>query len=375
MSRRARILSLLVCLGVLFGLTTGVASAQTHLKVVATGLDNPRHLEIGRFGTIYVAEAGRGGSGPCLPNPEGEGQVCAGPSGALTAIFHGHQRRILTGLSSISDPTGGGALGPADISLRRFGGAYLVVGLGGNPADRAKLGSVGQGFGKLYKISLFGRLREFADVAGYEATADPDKNEPGSEGIDTDPYAVQATRRGALVADAGGNDLLRVHRHGDISTVAVFPFRNVMAPPGIPDVPPEVPMQPVPTDVVRGPDGAYYVSELTGFPFPTGAARVYRVVPGEAPEVYASGFTNISSIAFGRDGSLYVLEIAKNGLLSMDETGALIRVRPDGSRSEIASEGLVAPTGLAISRRGKIYVSNHGDTAGNGEVLRLDRGR
>jgi hypothetical protein len=35
--------------------------------------------------------------------------------------------------------------------------------------------------------------------------------------------------------------------------------------------------------VVVGPDGAYYVSQLTGFPFPVGAANVYRVVPGSAP--------------------------------------------------------------------------------------------
>jgi hypothetical protein len=37
-------------------------------------------------------------------------------------------------------------------------------------------------------------------------------------------------------------------------------------------------MQAVPTSVAVAPDGAYYVGQLTGFPFPVGGARVFRVV-------------------------------------------------------------------------------------------------
>jgi hypothetical protein len=78
----------------------------------------------------------------------------------------------------------------------------------------------------------------------------------------------------------------------------------------------QMPMQSVPTSIARGPDGAYYLGELTGFPFPQGAARIYRVEPGRAPTVYAKGFTNVIDLAFGREGSLYVLEIVKDGLLA-----------------------------------------------------------
>ena len=39
----------------------------------------------------------------------------------------------------------------------------------------------------------------------------------------------------------------------------------------------QMPMQSVPTSIVKGPDGAYYVGELTGFPFQVGAARVWRL--------------------------------------------------------------------------------------------------
>ena len=120
------------------------------------------------------------------------------------------------------------------------------------------------------------------------------------------------------MTDAGGNDLLKVDHKGRIKVVAVFPTRTVPAPP-IPDLPPEIDMQAVPTSVVKGPDGAYYVGQLTGFPFPPGGANVFRVVPGKAPKVYAGGFTNIIDIAFDKRGRLYVLEIATNGLLNTAE--------------------------------------------------------
>ena len=89
-----------------------------------------------------------------------------------------------------------------------------------------------------------------------------------------------------------GNSLLGIS-HGKISTLAVFPNRVVPNPFGGPDIP----MQAVPTTVTRGPDGALYVGQLTGFPFPVGGANVYRIGPGGQPQVFASGFTNIIDIS------------------------------------------------------------------------------
>jgi sugar lactone lactonase YvrE len=136
-------------------------------------------------------------------------------------------------------------------------------------------------------------------------------------------------------------------------------------------------MDQVPTTVALGPDGYYYVGTLTGFPFPVDGAIVYRVPPaGGTPEVYATGLTNIIDIAFGADGSLYVLEIAKNGLLAAfggnDWTGALIQVASDGTQTEIASQGLFAPGGVAIGTDGAFYVTNNSIFSGTGEVLRIE---
>jgi sugar lactone lactonase YvrE len=130
-------------------------------------------------------------------------------------------------------------------------------------------------------------------------------------------------------------------------------------------------VQAVPTTVTRGPDGALYVGQLTGFPFPVGGARVYRVVPGQSPTIFADGFTNIIDMAFARDGTLYVLEITGNGLQSGDPTGALMKVGRDGSKSTILKQPLMMPGGIALGPDGAIYVTNKSTFAGTGEVLRI----
>ena len=51
--------------------TPADASRKEHVSstVVASGLDNPRHLAFDSSGHLFVAEAGVGGSGPCMAGP------------------------------------------------------------------------------------------------------------------------------------------------------------------------------------------------------------------------------------------------------------------------------------------------------------------
>jgi hypothetical protein len=366
---RSRCLVLLLALGALLATPAGATGrpatgSKASLTVVASGLDNPRGLAVTRGGTVLVAEAGRGGPGPCVEGPEG--LACLGSSGAITAIRHGRQRRVVTGLPSAALADGSNATGPHDVGVGFHGKLLVTVGLGLDPARRAEFGPGGAKLGRLLRVTSHGRVRTVADLAAFEAANDPDQGLPGTL-PDSNPFGMLLEGSKATVADAGGNDVLRVDRHGRIKVLAVFEPEFVQAP-GIPD---PIPMQPVPTSVARGPDGALYVGQLIGFPFPVGGANVWRLAPGRAPEVVADGFTNIIDIAFDRRGRLLVLEIAHNGLLSGDPTGALIRVERDGSRTTLASEGLVAPGGMAVGRHGVIYVSNKTTSAGEGEVLRI----
>jgi hypothetical protein len=346
--------------------------------IVATGLNNPRQLAFSHDGDLYVAEAGAGGSGPCNTGPEG-GTVCFGLTGSVTKISHGHQRRVVTGLPSIGGQGDGAqALGPADVAPTRHHSFVLSLGLGADPAVRDTLPSSGKILGTLQWVSLRGhhghrghhgddgdhgaRLHTIADLAAHEAATNPIDNP------DSDPTGVVLTRHGIAATDSGGNTLVEASWWGHVSTLAAFPDVSVEFPPGSGQ---QVPMQAVPTDVVRGPDGALYVSQLTGFPFPQGAANIYRVVPGQQPTVYASGLTNVTSLAFSRDGSLYAVEIASTGLLN-GPTGDLVKVAPNGSgqTTQVVAGDLFAPYGVAI-RHGSAYVTTGSVAAGAGQVMRI----
>jgi hypothetical protein len=210
------------------------------------------------------------------------------------------------------------------------------------------------------------------DLGAYEAATNPTGDEE-----DSNPYGILALPGKKIVADAGANALNQVLANGTISTLAIFPDRLAEAPPFL-ELPPGtlIPMDAVPTSVALGLDGHYYVGQLTGFPFPVGGANVYRVpAQGGTPEVYAGGFSAIVDVAFGPNGELYVLELAKNGLLDAfifnDWTGALIRVDTDGTRTEIAEGSLFAPGGVAVDSNGTIYVTNNSIFSGVGRVVRI----
>jgi hypothetical protein len=356
-----------VCALGLLAIPADLAGGQVAgFEIVARGLDNPRGLAFGPEGALFVAEAGRGGPGPpcaTVPPPPPGNVQCYGATGAVTRILGGEQERIVDGLPSLAPPPGGDGAeayaGPTDISFTGQRG-FIVTGLGFHPDVRSnELEPVGGLFGQLWRFSP--GLTLAADVAAFELT------NPDGGVIHSNPYAVLATPDAQYVVDAGGNSLLRVVG-GEVTLVAVFPARPT--PEGGPPGPPV--FESVPDSIALGPGGDLFVGELTGFPFPVGAANVYRVTPEGDVEVYASGFTTIIDIAFDGAGNLYVLEFATNGFLSGDPTGALWRVTPEGTRTEIEVEGLtlVSPGGIAIGD-GAVYVSNRAVSAGEGEVVRI----
>jgi hypothetical protein len=354
---------------------TAAPEGKSATKVVMKNLDNPRGLAFGPEGALYVVEAGRGGS-EC--NVIGTTNFCVGATGALTRLWHRKQERVATGFPSRISPTGE-VTGPHDVSFQGRGGAFVTIGFGGDPADRAKLGALGELFGTLVRVAPVANGRDFededdrtwglidrfldrktrpwkvvADVAAHESAENP-----AGPPVDSNPYGVLSQAGARIVTDAGANALLHVTAAGDVSTLAVFPSRPARS------------TDSVPTEVVVGPDGAYYVSELTGAPFTAGASVVYRVLPCAPPEVFRDGFKTVIDIDFGPDGSLYVLEHA-TGDPFFAGPGRVIRITPRGRRTTVI-EGLNRPTSVLVDEDDTVYVTNNGIQVGTGEVLRIEQ--
>ena len=339
----------------------------SQIEVLASGLDSPRKLSFGPDGALYVAEAGRGGTGASIPSPSQPGaSLFYGATGAITRIQDGVAERVVTGLPSLALPDGSDTAGVNDIEFDAYGNAYAIIGLASNPANRDNLLQIPD-FSHLIAIDNFdggASWTRLSDFGVYEQN-----NNPDGQDVVTNLFDLLIKDNTVYVIDAGGNDLLSQRAFGGAPTLeTVFPVRTTTDP----LTGQTVVVQPVPTSVTVGPDGAFYVGELTGFPFQPDTAQVYRINAEGQPEVYASGFTNISDLAFDKFGGLYVLEYDADGILNGSDAGALIYVSPDGqTRTTLANDELINPTGLEIGADGDIYISNNGYIAGQGEVLRL----
>jgi hypothetical protein len=237
--------------------------------------------------------------------------------------------------------------------------------------------------GKLYRISQ-GNQKMVADLMAYEAEVNPDGGF-----VDSNPYGVaMLDGNTALVADAGGNSLLIVDGNGTIDWIATLPMElaptdNVKALIGCPTddpelgfvcgLPPVIPAEAVATSVAIGPDGAYYVGELKGFPGPVGMSKVWRIEPGTrhaecgtspACSVAYSGFTSIVDLDFGPDGTLYVVEIDESSFLAPELAAFFGLPVPLGGTVNACSGGSCAvvleallPTAVAVDKQGAAYAT------------------
>jgi hypothetical protein len=239
-----------------------------------------------------------------------------------------------------------------------------------------------------------GGSRQVADIAAFERDHDPDASEGSrwkhprceeaagySAGPQSNPYHLTALSGSeVLIADAAGNTLLTARTDGGVDWVAVFPpayddAGDWMVQQTFDGI--ECYVQPVPTAVDIGPDGAYYVGELSGFPAdPTdlvGLSRIWRIdagarnveCPSEACEIVIGGLTSVVDVEFGPDGRLYVVEMDASGWaaavvpgLGSVPTGGTIQACDVGTGGcELIESGLPTPGAITFDKHGELWVA------------------
>lgn len=322
--------------------------------VVATGLDNPRGVELLPDGTILIGEAGDGPVAPCVASSPGAITRCLGFSGSVYRIKGSTQGRVATGLPSeaIVRTDGTTVIAGATQAVPGPHGTYIVIyGLSGGPAERASLGA---GSGPLGTLSLTNG-KVVGDLAAYDAQLDP-------TGPFVDPWNFVRDGNDFLATDAGANDLFLVH-HGVVTTAFAFPD-NVLAS--------GQQVQAVPTGIVRGRNGVFYISDMSGEQ--PGYSRIWRYVPGHQPTVLTTGLTDVLSLALTPDGNLIAMSYGSTEPVgtAVPGPGALTRIDVHtGTKTTINTGDLLhAPTGVAVSHVGDIYVVNNAITT-DGELLKF----
>lgn len=328
--QRSRLLAGLVSVpvGIVVVLVTAAVLGAFTSPIVITGLTAPRGLTPTDDGGLLIAETGAGRL------------LEMSPDGDISVIEDGLPFTLISG------PGNKYPAGPSAV-VERDGRYFYVVG-----------GFTEQGFSELYRLD--------PGNAPVPLTGQEIRNRFGSNAV-TNPYdLVPVSDGGFLVSDSGINSVLRISEEGEISEYVDFPRREN---PNSTDGPAEIDV--VPTGIARGPDGAVYVASLTGFPYPKGAAHIYRIEDGAGEgdrtagsefSVFATGFTAATDLAFDEDGSLLVTEFSTDmRALAEDDIreaqripGRLVSWR-DGEITVVA-EGLVSPSSVAVTD-GRVFVS------------------
>ena len=283
--------------------------------------------------------------------------IAEGAAGRLLRVApDGTQTELLTGLPTASVTVDGTTetVGISSAISDGSGGYLYVVGE-----------STDAGFSALYAAPSGGTPAIIADLGDYEEAnnTDGDVDLAGDPELLSNPFDLVRDANGDIfVSDSGANAILRVDGTTNaITPFAIFPNReNPLFAGGMGIGGPT--MDQVPTGITIGPDDALYVSTLTGFPFPTGEARVYRLEDGNADgdalddgesTVFFEGLTTATDVVFDSSGDLLVSQFSTNMLA--DAPGRISRI--SGGTATTIVHLLVTPTSLTITEGGRLLVT------------------
>ena len=340
--------------------TANIQAAPGDRTVVASGLNNPRFVTVAPDGTLYVTEAGNGGSevlpvpSDAPPGPPGT----RGYSGRVTKVAPGGAQSVVTsGLASYSE-----GVGPTGV-VYAAGALWITIGGASALAGIAPLNYEGT----ILRIDpATGVVNTTADIGAYERANNPD-------GLEINPnlYGLALAADGNLyAADAGGNALYRLNPTTWQLTLAKVLPQVAAAPSASPT------LQPVPTGVGGDLAGNVLIGNLPGELTP-GAGQVVKLAPDGTLTTVVSGLTTVTGVAVGPDKQIYVSQLIGGFGPGGPTPGNVVRVLPNGTTQVVAAD-LPFPQGIAFDAAGNLFVATNTTAFGpppatpNGEVVRIE---
>ncbi len=324
-------------------------------SVFATGLMNPRGLEFGPDGYLYVAEGGTGGTnstvgqceqvpfvGPYLGSPVGGRISKISPSGERTTVsdqFPSSQGAADPSVSGVGDI---GFCGKDLYALVTGGGCSHGV------PDKAN---------GLYLVKPSGPPVLVANLSEWVKN-NPVAAPPADFQYDGEWYSMVYLNNNFYAMNANQGELVKITTSGKVTRVA-----DISAVYG----------HIVPTSVTYC--DKFYFGNLNTFPIVQGSSNVYTSSLKGDLKISETGFTTILGVTFDKKNRLYVLENTTNNPFPTPGTGRVIRTDGKGNKETIA-EGLVLPTAITTGPDGNLYVSNVGfgpvSNAGGGQILKIE---
>lgn len=327
---------------------------SANVSVFATGLQGPRGLRFGADGSLYVAEAGMGGTNSTIGMydqvPE-VGPYTGGKTARISKIdASGKITTVAQGLPSARDGMGAqsSVSGVADIEF--IGGTLYALTAGGgcshgNPDFP----------NSVLKVNADGSTTRITDLSAYmkaHPVAKPDVEDFEPDG---DFYSMTQAGGNLYVVEANHGELIKVTPDGTASRVIDFSASQGHI---------------VPT-VIAYRDGNFSVSNLDTFPV-TGHSKVFKVTPGGDISVVTNGLSAVLGIAYDSQGRLYALQMSTAPNAGpVPGTGNIVRMTASGTWEVVAS-GLFFPTGMTFGPDGMLYVSNMGFGPPTGQIVRVN---
>jgi hypothetical protein len=331
-------------------------------------------LAFGPDGSLYVAEAGLGGTtstaGACTQVVPPIGPYLGGSTARISKVdTSGNVTTLTSGLPS-AVAAQGNVIGVADLVFLN-GSLYALLAGGGCSHGNASFPN------SILKVDpTSGKWVSIANMS--QALIDFPAKFTSSDDFEPDGtwYGMISLNGRLIAVEPNHGQLFSVTPGGNVSQVI-----DVSASQG----------HIVPTSLVEE-QGVLYVGNLNLFPIDPQWAKVMTVergvliqnpLPGFSGTLDSffnwnivsskAGFTTIVSLKIGPDGLLYVLELSDAAGFPTPGAGKVVRVTRSGDIQDVVT-GLLVPTGMAFGPDGRLYVSSLGAAPQGtpGEIWRID---
>lgn len=336
-----------VCVALLFlfaGCKKGDQTPTPTISTVASGLAGPMGIETDNHGNIWVSEGG-------TDTADAKGDTHNDNGKVIVITPSGKKYDAIINLSSYANVHSHELQGT--VHILRDGGILYI--LSGDNLYQADISHFKPGDAPIDANTL-----PVEDIASVISTI-PSANNPEN---DSHPYNLIKGPDGDLyITDAGANAIIHRKSANNYSILAEIPGQANPSFPGLggPTI------QAVPTSI-RFDGRNFLVTTLTGFPFLSGKAIIYKVSLSGNVSVYQEGFTMLVDQAAGNYSNHIVVQFASSFNPASGyapNSGSLLLV--NGSTTKVLADGLNQPVAIKQVNNHKWYVTSLGD----GSVLKV----